>query len=81
MRNSEWLRTGPGPNDRQREQTVGENTWRTWRLYITEGGGAVYRLHYWSSNKEYVLSHIVPHDEFDICKINEEIVSKIKRDV
>ena len=72
------LRAGEGPNDKQRTQKVGESTWKARRLRITGGKGAVYRLHYWHSDGEYVLSNIVPKNKFDICEINEEIVAQIK---
>lgn len=68
------LKTGEGGN--QIEQKVRNSTWKAWRLHITEGPGAVYRLHYWKNGNNYVFSNVVSKssDNFSICGIDENIV-------
>lgn len=73
------LRTGAGPNDPQREQTVGKITWKARRLRITSGSGPVYRLHYWTTGNKYIFSNVVSkNDDITICAINEKIVAQIE---
>ena len=78
--NYDELRTGPNANDPQRTKTVADRVWSAWRLYIT-GGGNAFRLHYWYSEGEYILSNVVTHDNFNICTINKHIITQIQRDV
>lgn len=78
IRENYELRTGAGANDPQITRIVGDNTWSAWRLRITGGHRSVYRLHYWKNESKYVFSHVVDHDTFNICTIDEEIVSQIK---
>ena len=77
IRGNYELRTGEGANDPQITEIVGDSTWSAWRLRITEGRGAVYRLHYWKNEGKYVFSHVVDKDEYNICTIDENIVSQI----
>lgn len=72
------LRTGPAGNNPQRTTVVGKKTWSAWRLQITSGRGSVYRLHYWKHQNKYVFSHVVDHNDHNICTIDETIVSQIK---
>ena len=79
IRDNYALRTGAGPNDPQRKEKVGDNTWSACRLRITQGSGSVYRLHYWKNKSRYVFSNVVDHDnDYNICTIDEDIVSRIK---
>ena len=72
------LRTGPAGNNPQRTTVVGKKIWSAWRLQITSGRGSVYRLHYWKHQSKYVFSHVVDHNDHNICTIDETIVSQIK---
>ena len=69
------LRTGAGANNPQRTQEVDGETWSAWRLRITGGDGAVYRLHYWKNGNNYVFSNVVNKNDYYICNINGDIVS------
>ena len=72
------LRTGPAGNNPQRTTVVDKKTWSAWRLQITSGRGSVYRLHYWKHQNKYVFSHVVNHNDHNICAIDETIISQIK---
>lgn len=39
--------------------------WDPWRLWVTRGKPAI-RLHYWWCHGEYILSRVVPHEDYDI---------------
>ena len=40
-------------------------TWEPWRLRVTRGKPTL-RLHYWWCNGEYILSRVVPHENYEI---------------
>ena len=45
-------------------------------------GGNAYRLHYWHSEGEYVLSDVAPKNvRPKPCSIDEEVIAQIHRDV
>ena len=68
---------GRDRNGIQKTVKISGRAWTAWRLRIT-GGGNAYRLHYWYSDGEYILSNVVPHDGVNIDAINKSIVSQIK---
>ena len=80
MRNNHQLRTGPGGNNPQQEKELGENKWKAWRLRLTGGRGDAYRLHYWRSGDQYILSNVIRKNDNNvtICDIDEEVVKQIK---
>jgi len=59
-----------GRNGPPIERTISGRKWGAWRLYIT-GGKMGFRLHYWWSEGEYVLSKVGPHEDFTIGPIPE----------
>lgn len=40
-------------------------TWNAWRLWVTRGKPTL-RLHYWWCDGEYILSRVVPHNDYEI---------------
>ncbi len=79
--NSPVAVTAPNTNDPQLTRTVNGRDWGAWRLQIMKGGNA-YRLHYWHSEGEYVLSDVASKNARPKpCPIDEKIVAQIQRDV
>ena len=78
IQNKNELRTAAPTTAPQREEKVNGRDWKAWRLQITKGGDA-YRLHYWHSNGEYVLSNVVAkNDSVKINPIDEHIVRSLQ---
>ena len=78
IQNKNELRTAAPPTAPQREEKVNGRDWKAWRLQIMRGGEA-YRLHYWHSDGEYVLSNVVARNAaVRINPINENIVRSLK---